>query len=382
MTRRLAFLFVFVALSLWWASCGPLPRGGRGGGGSAGFTSACRADFGASAAASEFEAFMAATYEFHQAADEAQQSLLVACQTMGQRLEMPAAELQGEGGPEGTRAVCQAVVAKIRSEMDAVRAETANTTFEVRATPPRCEARFDAYASCAAECDVNIQPGQLEIQCEGGEIRGGCSGQCSGSCAVDVNARCTGTCEGSCDGTCSATAADGTCAGRCDGTCSGRCVAEASAQCTGECRGSCSVEWERPYCTTDYEPPQVDAECRAACEARVEASMECTPGSTELVVTNPPSGETLARIERLRAAVAAGLAQVHVVRARMERLRDSGGDVLRHVQRLPNTVQAVGISAAACAAAAGADLTQSMSSASVTLDVSVSVSASFSATAG
>lgn len=376
--RRLVLLFACLSMSV--ASCGPLLRGGGRGtaGGGGGFTSACRGDFGANAAAGEFESFMNATYEFSRAADGAQRSLLNACRSMGERLEMSPAELQGEG-PEGTRTVCNAVAAKVREEMEAIRAETATMRTELRAQPPRCEASFEAYAECAAECDVDVQPGQLEIQCEGGEIRGGCSGSCTGQCAVDVDARCTGTCEGSCEGTCSARAEDGSCAGRCDGTCHGRCVAQASAQCTGECRGQCSVEWERPYCTTDYQPAQVDAECNASCNARVQASMECTPGRVELVVTGGPTGETAARVERLREAAAEGISQLGVVRARMERLRETGAVVLRHIQRLPDNVRALGVAAGACAVAAGTDLQQSLASTTVTFEVSVSVSASFEA---
>ncbi|MCC6874080.1 MAG: hypothetical protein IT378_07205 [Sandaracinaceae bacterium] len=376
--RRLSLLLIAVALGAASGSCGPgftSMRGGGGGGG-AGYSAQCRGDFGAGAAASQFESFMAATYEFHEAATSVQTTMLDACVRMGRALEMDASALSGSG-PEGTRAVCDAVSSRLRSEMQAVQAAS-QTTVELRTQPPRCEASFEAYADCAARCEANVDPGSVELTCEGGEIRGTCSGQCSGSCAVDVQAQCTGRCEGVCEGTCSARAADGSCAGTCNGTCRGQCVAQASGGCQGECRGACSVEWQRPYCTGHVRPPQVSAECRASCEARVDAHLECRPGRAELVVTGGPDEATQARAARVRAAIADGLATVLEVRQRVERLRESGQAVIAQMQSLPEAIRSVGISAAACSAGALADLRDSMASVSVTFEVSVSVSASAS----
>ncbi len=380
MRTRLALIALVLALL---PSCGPIARG-RGGSTShtmsAGFTSQCRGDFGANAAANRFESFMRATADLHDAAASAQSAMLEACQRMGRTLEMPESQL-AKSGIEGTRQVCGAVAEHIRTEMEAIQ-QASQTTVELRTQPPRCEARFEAYAQCAARCDATIQPGELEMRCEGGEIRGECSAACSGRCAVDVEASCSGTCEGACEGTCSARAADGSCAGACDGTCHGRCIADVSGECGGECRGSCSVEWREPYCTGDYRPPQVSAECRAACDAQVEATMECQPGRAELVVSGGPDAETQARAERLRTAVAEGLAMVLATRERVQRLQDSGRVVMTQLQGLPSAIREVGISAAACSAGALADIEESLAAVSVTAEVSVSVSASFSATAG
>jgi len=381
--------YALVALTPLIASCGPIARGGGsrssgGGGGSSGgdsaaFTSRCRGDFGQSAEAAEFEAFMTATYELHQAAEAADNELRSTCVQMATALEIqPAAS---GTGPEATRAVCDQVANTLRSEMQAIRAGT-DVQVELHTRPPRCEARFDAYAECAASCDVSVDPGQLEMNCTGGEIRGGCSGSCSGRCAVEVEAQCSGTCEGWCEGTCAARAADGSCAGQCDGTCHGECVTDVSAECSGECRGSCSVEWERPYCTGTYEPPQVNADCRAACEARVDASLECRPGSAELAVTGGPDEAAQARIARVRAAIEVGLANVQAIHARTERLVASGREVVSRMRSLPDAIREVGLHAAACSAGALADMQQSVASISVTVEVSVSVSASASATAG
>ncbi len=363
-----------IAVALHCAACVPTRGGGRGTtAAGASFTAACQGDFGASVAASQFEAFMGATYDLHEAAGSTERALRDTCAAMGAELGLT---------PTGdTRAMCAEVATSLREEMRRI-GEGTEYSVEVRAQPPRCEARFDAYAECAARCDVNVTPGQVELACTGGEIRGSCTGACNGSCALDVEAQCTGVCEGACEGTCSARAADGSCAGQCDGTCRGRCVAQASAECTGECRGSCSVEWQRPYCTGHYEPPQVSAECRAACEARVDASMTCEPGQAELAVSGGPDADALARIERVRAAVRVGLAQLALIHARTERLVDSGRTLVRQLETLPEAVRAVGIQAAACSAGALADLQNSLASMSVTLEVTVTVSASVQASAG
>jgi len=388
MFRNTSLIIASLSLVVMSAACGPAARGrgsargGGGGGASAGgaYTAQCRGDFGASAAANEFETFMSATWEFHEAAVETQETLLNACKDMGRALEMPASDLQGSG-PEGTRAVCTRVSEALRTEWEAIGADT-SYTVEVRTTPPRCEARFSAYADCAARCDVNVTPGELEMRCEGGEIRGQCSGSCEGRCAVDVSAQCSGTCEGICEGQCSQRGPGGECAGRCEGTCRGECVTDASASCQGECRGSCSVEWQEPYCTGHYDPPQVNADCRAACEASIEAQMECRPGQAEVVVDGGPGADAQARVAKVRAAVRAGLASVQLVHERVERMQRSGRVIVDSMQNLPEAIRTVGVSAAACSAGALSDLQQSLASVSMSVEVSVSVSASVNASAG
>jgi hypothetical protein len=374
---RLAFAAALVA-SL--ASCGPAYAGGGGGTTSGSYTAQCRGDFGASAAAEEFEVLMTSVWEFHQAAEATQNTLLDACVAMGGALEMPAEQLVGVG-VEGTREVCGNVRTVLRDEWAAIGADT-EYTVQVESSPPRCEARFDAYARCAAECDVEVEPGQLELECRGGEIRGGCTGECTGRCAVAVQAECSGVCEGICEGRCATRGPDGRCQGACDGTCRGSCVTEASASCVGECRGGCSVEWERPYCTGTYEPPEVSADCRAACEASVEATMQCTPGQTDVIVSGGPGAEAEARIARVRAAVQEGLATIQNVNERVRRMQVSGRRIVGSLEDLPETIRTVGIGAAACTAGAISDLQRSLASVSMSVEVSVEVSASFSASAG
>lgn len=191
--------------------------------------------------------------------------------------------------------------------------------------PAQCTASVnvavEAQARCEAQasCDVEVDPGNVSVQCQG-QCTGGCTGTCSGelscevtapsiectgscegSCTFEAAAECNGTCHGECDGTCSATDANGQCNGTCDGECEGTCefaaaaecngsctgkclVEQGSAQCTGEvsCRGECSAQCEGS-CEGNFTPPsasancEATAECQASAKAEANASLECTP---------------------------------------------------------------------------------------------------------
>jgi len=186
---------------------------------------------------------------------------------------------------------------------------SASVTFNVTYEPPECKAQVDVVASAAAECDVNVDPGSVEVTCQGscegtcrasctGECRmptvdAACSGACHGSCSVDVSAACYGTCHGSCSGACSATDTEGQCAGSCDGTCTGRCEANVEGSCSGTCSGECTVTADpggcngrcegqcqghcEGSCSGTVDPPEVSADCEAQVQAKAEASVECEP---------------------------------------------------------------------------------------------------------
>jgi hypothetical protein len=343
-------------------------------------SASCRGDFGTSQAAATLEAFLAAAAEFSDAAIGVQNDLLAACQRMGRALGMPEADLAGSG-PEGTRTVCGAVTDRYRSELQAVRAATsARVEFQTR--PPRCEVSVDAYARCVGECEANVDPGSVEVRCEGGEIRGRCTAQCTGRCAVDVAGQCGGTCEGICEGRCAATASDGSCAGRCEGTCRGRCVVEAQASCSGECRGGCSVAMQEPYCTGRMQPPSASAECRAACDARLDAQARCTPGETRLTISGGIEPSMQPRVEALQRATAEGLSAILTLRERVARLEASGREVARIAPNVPRAAATLGMTAASCATAAAGAIANAMASVTVSVEVTVRVSATASASAG
>ena len=368
--------------------------GGGGGGGSAGgeanLSRECSSpDFGAGAAARKVSAFLGATARFTTAAADLQSSLFDVCRQMGESLGMSSGELSGD-----MRGTCDAVSAKLREELQAVRGQA---TVEIYAAPPRCEVRAEAYASCAASCEVDVDPGAVEMTCEGGYIYGECSAQCQGECAVDVQGRCagecsgtcsggcTGTCQGTCEGTCSSRGADGQCNGSCDGTCHGSCSAgcqgscegecwvSGQASCQGSCRGGCSVEYQEPRCTGSYRAPSVSADCNASCEASVQAEASCEPGQFEMRVSG---GADEAQVERLRAAFR-HFAQLGVIKEKLRRLRDSGRALVDTARNLRGMREA-GLQAIACVTEAAAVIPNAAANVSVSVEVSVSVSASAS----
>jgi hypothetical protein len=379
---RVLFLIVLPVLV---AGCFPVTRtgggGSSGGGGTrgGGLSVQCRGDFGTTAAAAKIETFMRAAAAFSDAAIAIQNDLLAACQRMGRALGMAEADLAGSG-PEGTRTVCGAVHDRYRRELQAIRSAT-SVRVEVQSRPPHCEVSMNAYARCAAECEARVDPGSVEVRCEGGELRGRCSGTCTGRCAAEVSGRCSGTCEGICEGRCAATAADGSCAGACEGTCRGECVVDAQASCSGECRGGCSVEMQEPYCTGRVRPASASARCRAACDAELEAQARCTPGEARLNVSGGVDPAMRPRVEAVQRATAEGLSTILSLRERVQRLQTAGREIARIAPELPQAAATVGVGATACATAAASAVAEAIASLSVSVEVSVQVSASASVSA-
>lgn len=174
--------------------------------------------------------------------------------------------------------------------------------FVLDVLPPKCAASVEAMGECAAECDATIEPGKVDVKCQGGKLSGRCDAKCKGSCDMDVGASCKGRCsgectaefkgecKGECDGKCNGKATNGSasCKGKCEGSCSGgakgkcggeckgECKIKGAAECEGTCTGSCSVEMKAPHCTGEVKPPKMSAECKAECDARVSAKLQCT----------------------------------------------------------------------------------------------------------
>jgi len=198
-------------------------------------------------------------------------------------------------------------------------------------TPAECHASVNvaiqAQAQCEAKagCDAQVNPGEVDVQCEGectgscsGTCTGGvptcqvdasakCEGKCEGTCTFDAAATCDGTCHGKCSGTCSAMDGSGNCNGSCDGKCDGSCDLAAAATCSGSCSGKCEVSaeakcsgGEAPHCsgtckgscnancTGKVTPPSASAscdataDCQAQASAQANATIECTPPSVAL----------------------------------------------------------------------------------------------------
>lgn len=227
-----------------------------------------------------------------------------------------AKDLGAEGEFEDGAAACKAAVAAM-GDVKAKLGGSAKLTLDVK--PPKCAVSFDAMADCAGSCDASVSGGKAELKCEGGEISGSCDAKCKGSCQLDASATCGGKCEGSCDakfkGSCTGTcdgkcdgkkvkgACKGTCEGTCDagasgdckGKCSGSCQLDAGGSCEGTCSGTCSVEMKEPSCSGELTPPNVSAECKASCDAKLSSDVVCTPAKVVLKIEGAADAEAAAK---------------------------------------------------------------------------------------
>jgi hypothetical protein len=301
---------------------------------------------------------------------------------------------------------CQAAV-KIMGEVKAKMG--ANAKISLETTEPKCGMDIKAYGECSGHCDATVKPGEVP-KCEPGKLQGSCSGKCEGECEASASAACTGECSGSCDvaikGTCSgkcdgkcdgkATPAGGgaecggTCEGKCSGSvkaeckgkCGGSCKMSAGAKCTGTCSGKCDVEMEAPKCTGKLEPPKVSAECKAKCDARVQAHASCTPPHIALRITGSADAAASAKFQ---AAVEKNLPAVLSVAVGMAK---HVGELTASMEVVINGVQA-GISGAgdamtvgkltACVGAPFKGALDAVASVKANVSVSVNVQASASA---
>lgn len=386
------------------------PAGGPGaGGGTAGgeggmqLSNQCTGNWGTGQAAQKVGAFFGATSDVLLAVSDIQSQLLTTCKTMGGDLGLSPVELTGDA-----HTVCGNVANRLRTEMGDLRAQ-ARLNIQVVSTPPKCEVSVDAYAKCAAECDATVQPGQVNIQCEGGYIAGECDARCTGECQVDVQGRCGGECDGQCGGSCSGTCngycdghcshmnAQGQCDGRCSGTCQGSCSAGCQGSCQGECwvkgkanchgtcRGGCSVAYKAPYCTGQVKPPKVSASCNASCNAKFDAQAKCTPGHTEVHVNGAVASNLQEKLQNIRAALRDGYGGILALRLKAQRLQMAANELHAAANNLQGVGRQLGgavIRYGACMSDAGRALLTAAGQFGVSVQVSVEVSASVSASAG
>lgn len=357
----------------------------------------CTGDFGANASAQKLEAFLTASKDFEGAAADMEVSLRTSCQKLGESLGMTSEELSGD-----LKTSCNNVAAKLKAELTSLKAE-AKLKASVVIEPPRCEVNVDAYAKCAGECNVDVKPGEMKLECEGGEMYGRCDAVCEGSCSVDAHGECkgacegtcggscTGKCQGTCDGKCSSKGPNGECNGKCEGTCngtcsagctgecSGTCTVHAEGSCSGECHGGCSVEYKEPRCTGELKAPEVDADCRASCDAKVSANAKCTPPKARLKITGKVKGDAEAKVAKLQAAVESSIGEIAALQAKLKLVASSGEALVKMSGEVPSAVGDLGLRAAACAGEAVAKLPKAAAQVSASVEVSVNLSASASA---
>jgi hypothetical protein len=287
-------------------------------------------NFGGDEASQKIEAFLQATIDLNRKATNLATSLTSACLNIGRAIGLTDTEMQpasaSASDDQKIRAACTPVATAIGETIrDAL---PTGFTLSLVYQPPQCQASFDVYAGCAADCDVNVDHGSFEAECQPGTVGiGECGATCSGGCWVEASAACTGSCSATCTGSCSgacygtcsagcayesspgvcAGACTGTCTGQCsatcNGSCSGTCVFDASAGCTGECHGQCDVWVTPPHCEVYVEPPSISVDCQASCEARARANLTCTRPS--LTVNYGQLGGDAGARDRLRALVTA-----------------------------------------------------------------------------
>ncbi len=276
--------------------------------------------------------------------------------------------------------------------------------------PPYCSASMSAMADCVAECDADLQPGSVEVECEPGKLSGECSAECSGRCDLSASAKCEGTCSGSCSanfsgscggeckGKCDGKNSEGSCAGKCEGSCSanaegscggscsGSCQMDAAAKCEGRCTGGCSAEMKAPRCEGEITPPKASAECNASCDANVSAKLECTKPRIALKVDGAANVEAATKFKAALEANLPAILQIAVgMKDQSLRVAASVKDVVGGVEVTIKSLKSspsVGARITACVAAPFKAAFDAAASVKANVNVSVEVKASASASAG
>jgi hypothetical protein len=314
-----------------------------------------QAQFSADARANaKVRTFVAASRSLMQASLQMEALAAEACRNMGRDLGIPEQAMQPRNDEPGAKA--EAACNALAVQMDWILRQ--GIQVRVDATPPQCQADFNAKARCDASCDVQIDPGQIVAQCEPGRLSGYCQGRCVG--------RCEGSCQGTCSGECSAYDAQGRCNGQCNGECNGGCTATCHARCEGQ--------WQAPRCEGSVTGPSADAECNASCQAKVQLEAQCTPATVNVTTSaNTELAMRLATTLRthlpylLKAEI--GLGKRVIADARV--VVDVGA-------QLPKIVGQAGARALACIGAAASASVQ----ASARINVSVRASANVSGKVG
>jgi len=357
------------------------------------------------------KAALAAGADLQKIAADLEADVATACGTLAKDLGASDADIKPkEDGPgKKAEAACNAAV-KILGEVKA----KAGVKFKVEVKPPVCSASVNAMADCAGKCDAKIKPGEAKVTCEGGKLSGKCDAKCEGSCDVEAGAKCEGTCGGNCKGDCSAEISgkcEGTCNGKCDGkdskgkcagTCEGKCAGgkvdaqckgeckgecdatctvEAKGECKGTCEGKCSVEFKEPKCSGEVKPPEMSAECKAHCNASVNAKLECKPA---MVTAKIETSLDAVAAAKLKAALEKDLPPLLKITLGMkDKLAGIEANVKASLEGVKSAVTAGGSAALKVGGCFAASLdAQAKASASINVSVKASASASGSASAG
>lgn len=306
-------------------------------------------------------------------------------------------------GEEACKAASSAM-GKLKAEMGG------KIAISLDVQPPHCSASMNAMADCVAECDVDLEPGSVAVECEAGKLSGECSAQCTGRCDLKASAKCDGTCSGSCSasfsgscggdckGKCDGSDVDGACKGKCEGSCSanaegscggscsGSCQMDTAAQCDGQCTGGCSVEMKAPRCEGEITPPKASAECNASCDASVSAELQCSKPRIALQVDGAANAAAAAKFTAALEANLPAILQIAVgMKDQSLRVAGSVKEVVGGVQvtiKSLKSSRSVGARVTACVAAPFKGAFDAAASVKANVNVSVEVKASASASAG
>jgi hypothetical protein len=338
----------------------------------------------------DVRAFMVASGRIQVLAEQMIADVGVACVDIALAAGRSPAAWAGKEGPQLVQAACAEAEAGIRSAFESAR----GASLAILVDGGQCSVRVEAAADCFARCDVSgeCSPGELEVQCEPGKLAGRCEGACNGSCEGGTvachgtcSATCTGRCAGDCVGTCDGResprgACAGECIGQCTGSCDGSCNGSCEYQqlsCEGTCTGQCSGELKAPHCTGNVTPPScdLDADCKAACEASVQAEASCTPPRVGVKIVGEGTRELALVAEALAThlpvLVQAGFERGQALVEAVASLAESGKEIASAAGELT-------LKAGVCAAVAA----EAAVTASIHIEVSVQASASISTAAG
>lgn len=254
--------------------------------------------------------FMQAASDFAKVADNVESSVLTACANIAKDLGgtdswSQLGEIKAKiSNSQGTGA-CDVAGQKIEDIL--VNVGTVDTHIALTVSRGECHVDFDEQARCDADCSVNAacDPGTVETRCEPGSLSVVCDASCAAGAFCmgkpDKPANCMGVCESTCTGECKGLCIHpdgravenepncmGKCASSCNGTCQGRCKIDQPVSCGASvhCSGGCTSTFTDPVCTSEFKPPncELNAECHAACSAKVAANAKCDPPTVDVFV--------------------------------------------------------------------------------------------------
>jgi hypothetical protein len=293
---------------------------------------------------------------------------------------------------KGTGA-CDAAGSKIEESL--IKAGQVNARVAIAVSRGECHLDFDEQRRCDADCAAHAtcEPGSVETRCEPGSLSVKCEGSCNAgaSCVgtTELPANCMGKCESECTGECKGECIDehghattgnpncmGKCASSCNGTCRGMCKIEdtagvscgASVRCTGGCTGT----FTDPVCTSEFTPPkcEVDADCHAACSARVAEDAVCDPTQIRIfadIEADPDIGKVVDTLQRnLPPLFDAANVKGKLVLDAAGRLGDTGKSLEANVENLDGK-------SLACLGKASAAVGDTIGSIDVSVNASVKV---------